>query len=57
MFVVALIGVKPIPRSILHYEMMLYLVTNADGNYSEEGGNMSRNQNEPDFLTNIPANQ
>ena len=41
MFVVVLIGVKPISRLILHYEMTPYLVTNADWNYSEEGWNMS----------------
>jgi len=41
MFVVILIGFKHIPRLILHYGMTSYLVTNANWNYLEEGGNMS----------------
>ena len=57
MFVVVLIGVKAIPRLIFHYGMTLYLVTNADWNYLEEGGNMSGDQRKPDFMTDIPINQ
>jgi len=57
MFVVVLSGVKPIPRLILHYGMTSYLVTNNDWDYSEEGGNMSGDQREPDSMTNIPPNQ
>ena len=56
MFVVVLISVKPIPRLILHYGMTSYLVTNADLNYSEEEGNISGDQKEPDSMTNIPPN-
>ena len=57
MFVVVLIGVKPIPRLSLHFGKTSYLVTNADWNYLEEGESMPGDQREPDFLTNIPANQ
>jgi len=57
MFVVVLIGVKPIPGLILHYGMTSYLMTNADWNYSEKGGNMSGDQREPYSMTNIPLNQ
>jgi len=57
MFVVIWVGVKPIPRLSLHSARTLYLVTNADWNYSEEGGSMSGDQREPDFLRIIPANQ
>ena len=57
MFVVVLISVKPISRLIPHYRMTSYLVTNAHWNYSEEEGNMSGDQREPDSITNISPNQ
>ena len=56
-FVVVWVGVKPISRLSLHSGRTSYLVTNADWKYSEEGGSMSGNQKEPDFLINIPVNQ
>ena len=52
-FVVVLVGVKPIPMLILHYGMTSYLVTNADWNYSEKEGNMSVDKRELDSMTNI----
>jgi len=48
MFVVVWVGVKPFPRLSLHSGRTPYL---------EEGGSMSKDQREPDFLTIIPANQ
>jgi len=56
MFLVVLIGVKLIPRLILHYGMTAYSVINADWNYSEKGGNISGDQRKPDSMKNIPRN-
>jgi len=57
MFVVVLIGVKPIPMFILHHGMTSYLVMNVNWIYSAEEGNMSGNKREPDYMKNISPNQ
>ena len=56
MYIVVLIGVRPISKLILYYGMTSYLVTNADWNYSK-GGNMSCDKRESDSMTNIPPNK